>query len=90
MGVFSGGDEMTRRKEVRVLIQRVLEEAALTMRQVADYTGFRYQTVRQWKSGKRVPESESRLRLAEALEKHADRLRTLAAELRAVEDEPDR
>lgn len=63
-------------------VQRVLEGAAFTMRQVAENAGVSYVTVRQWKSGRRVPDAENRDRLAEAFEKHAARLRELAGELR--------
>lgn len=71
-----------KREDARMLVQRVLEQAALSMRQIADYAGLNYTTVRRWRSGDRVPGRENRHRLAAAFEAHADRLRELARELR--------
>ena len=70
------------RKEVRALVQRVLEEARFTMKEAGELMGIGYQTVRRWKAGQRVPDAQTRLRLAEAFERHAGKLQRLAAELR--------
>jgi transcriptional regulator with XRE-family HTH domain len=59
------------------------------MRQVAELAGVSYVTVRQWKSGRRVPDRESRQRLARALRQHSDRLSHLAEELLALEEEAE-
>ncbi|MDP2956716.1 MAG: hypothetical protein Q8N53_09865 [Longimicrobiales bacterium] len=72
---------MTRRREVSRLLKRVLNEAAFTMRHIAEAAGVHYVSVREWKRGKRVPEPESRLRLAAGFRSHAARLLRLAEEL---------
>jgi len=72
---------MIRRKEVGELIERVLDQATFTMRQVAELAGVTYTTVRRWKTRTRVPDADSRRRLASAFRKHAARLQELAREL---------
>jgi transposase len=79
---------MNRRREVRLLLKRVLDQAVYSMRQIAEGAGVHYVSVREWKRGKRVAGHESRLRLASAFRKHAARLQELAEELeQSVEEE---
>ena len=66
-----------------MVVQQVLEGAAFTMRHVAHLTGVSYVTVRQWKSGRRVPDAAARRQLAGALRRHAARLAELADQLDA-------
>ena len=52
------------------------------MRQLAEECGLSYDVVRSWRSGRRRASPESIRRLASGLERRAERLNTLAAELK--------
>jgi transcriptional regulator with XRE-family HTH domain len=67
---------------LRTLIQRVLDEAPFSMRQLADEAGISYDAVRSWAADRRTPRPENLEHLATALERRASRLHEIADELR--------
>jgi transcriptional regulator with XRE-family HTH domain len=67
---------------MRALIQRVLDEAPFSMRQLADEAGISYDAVRSWASDRRTPRPENLEHLADALEQRGSRLHEIADELR--------
>ena len=67
---------------LRALIQRVLDEAPFSMRQLADEAGISYDAVRSWASDRRTPRPENLEHLADALERRGSRLHEIADELR--------
>lgn len=69
---------------LRKLIQRVLDEAPFSMRQLADEAGISYDAIRSWATDRRTPRLESLEHLAAALERRGERLREIADEVRRV------
>lgn len=71
-------------KSLRELIQRVLDEAPFSMRQLAEEAGISYDAIRSWATERRTARQENVSQLASALDRRGERLRLLAAELREV------
>ena len=69
-------------KFLRELIQRVLDEAPFSMRQLAEESGISYDAIRSWASDRRTPRPENLLQLAVALERRGSRLHEIAQEVR--------
>jgi transcriptional regulator with XRE-family HTH domain len=69
-------------KLLRSLIQRVLDEAPFSMRQLADEAGISYDAIRSWATDRRTPRAENLEHLSAALERRGERLRELADEVR--------
>lgn len=77
-------DAESEQRALRLLIQRVLEEAPFSMRQLAEEAGISYDAIRSWATERRTPRPESVQQLATALERLGHRLQGLAGELRQV------
>lgn len=69
---------------LRVLIQRVLDEAPFSMRQLAAEAGISYDTIRSWAADRRTPRPENLAQLAIALEQRGSRLYEIAQEVRSA------
>lgn len=69
-------------KLLRALIQRILDEAPFSMRQLAEEAGISYDAVRSWASDRRTPRPENLEHLAAALERRGSHLHEIADELR--------
>ena len=69
---------------LRMLIQRVLDEAPFSMRQIAEEADISYDAIRSWATDRRTPRPETVQQLAVAIERRGTRLHELAAELRRV------
>lgn len=69
-------------KTLRALIQRVLDEAPFSMRQLAEEAGMSYDAIRSWAADRRTPRTENLEHLAAALERRGSRLHELAEKLR--------
>jgi hypothetical protein len=70
------------REAVHEPLRRALREGPFAMRQLAEECGLSYDVVRSWRSGRRRASPESIRRLASGLERRAERLNALAAELK--------
>lgn len=70
-----------------MFIQRVLDEAPFSMRQIAEEAGISYDAIRSWATDRRTPRPESLEQLAAAMERRGLRLHEMAAELRQVAEE---
>jgi transcriptional regulator with XRE-family HTH domain len=68
----------------RMLIQRVLEEAPFSMRQLAMEAGISYDTARSWATERRTPRPENLKQLADAIQQRGERLHDLARQLRGT------
>lgn len=75
------------REEIRMAVQNVLQQAPLTMRQLAEEAGVSYGALRGWAIGRRVPDAESVERLGSALRRRAERLQELAKQLERTSGE---
>jgi transcriptional regulator with XRE-family HTH domain len=71
-------------KLVRAMIQRVLDEAPFSMRQLAEEAGISYDAIRSWAADRRTPRSENLEHLARALERRGTRLQAIADDVRQV------
>jgi transcriptional regulator with XRE-family HTH domain len=71
---------------LRALIQRVLDEAPFSMRQLAEEAGISYDAVRSWATDRRTPRPENLEHLAGALHRRGSRLGELAEEIRRMTD----
>lgn len=67
------------------MIQRVLDEAPFSMRQLAEDAGVSYDAIRSWATDRRTPKPENLAQLVDALHRRGERLQTLATELREVD-----
>jgi len=63
-------------------VQQVLREAPFAMRQLASEAQLSYDVLRSWRSGRRRANPESARRLADGMAARAERLQTLARDLR--------
>lgn len=74
---------MTRKANVDNLstMRKALAAVTPTLRDVAEWCGVSYATVRAYSTGDRKPTSETELQFAAALRRQAKRLETLAAQL---------
>lgn len=71
-------------KALRVLIQRVLDEAPFSMRQLAEEAGMSYDAIRSWATDRRTPRPENLIQLASALERRGSCLHEIAQEVRSA------
>jgi transcriptional regulator with XRE-family HTH domain len=69
-------------KLLRSLIQRVLDEAPFSMRQLAEEAGISYDAIRSWATDRRTPRPENLEHLAVALDRRSARLREIADDVR--------
>ena len=65
-----------------MLAQKILARCGLSRAQLARDTGINESTIWAWVKGKRAPEPESLLKLAEGLERRSGELTKLADQLR--------
>ncbi len=84
--VYKAMNAHSDQQSLRVLIQRVLDEAPFSMRQIAEEAGVSYDAIRSWATDRRTPRPESLQQLAAAMERRALRLHELTAELRRSRD----
>jgi hypothetical protein len=63
-------------------VQQVLREAPFAMRQLASESQLSYDVLRSWRSGRRRANPDSARRLADGLAARAEKLQTLARDLR--------
>lgn len=73
-----------RRKSVQAMIQRVLDDAPFSMRQIAEEAGVSYDAVRSWATNRRTPKPDNLIQLAEALHRRGDQLHAIGDELRRI------
>ena len=64
------------------LVQRVLRDGPFSMRQLAEDAGLKYDVLRGWAIGRRIPTAENLSRMADGFERRAQQLRQIADELR--------
>ena len=74
-------------KLLRNLIQRVLDEAPFSMRQLAEEAGISYDAIRSWATERRTPRPESLELLATALKRRGERLCEIADDVRRATPE---
>ncbi|CAN5888401.1 MAG: helix-turn-helix transcriptional regulator [Gemmatimonadetes bacterium] len=67
-----------------MLIQKALQEGPFNLRDLADEMGGSYGTLREWSRGARTPRDENVRQIADAFERRAQRLLTLAKRLRGT------
>ena len=67
-----------------MMIQRILDDAPFSMRQLAEDAGVSYDAIRSWATDRRTPKTENLIQLADALERRENHLHALANELRSV------
>ena len=70
--------------ELEDSVRKALRDAPFAMRQLAAESGLSYDVLRSWRSGRRKPNRESIRKLATGLTRRADRLRTIALELKKI------
>lgn len=81
---------MVRDREKAMLVKRALQAAAPNLKELAADEGLNYGTMRAWSAGTRTPGPENLEHISELLDRRADTLRGLAAELRtAANDGPE-
>lgn len=73
-----------RRKTVQMMIQRVLDDAPFSMRQIAEEAGVSYDAVRSWATNRRTPKPDNLVQLADALHRRGDQLHAIGDELRRI------
>lgn len=66
------------------MIERILDEGRVSMRQLAEEAGVSYDTLRSWAIKRTRPKPESLRRLAEGLRRQGGRFNELAEELEGV------
>ena len=81
---------MVRDRDSAELVSRALQTLTPTLRDIADQTSLNYSTIRAWKAALRSPSEQVLEVLAEVADDQADRLRGLAAELRAANRKQNR
>ncbi len=69
------------------LVQRVLRDGPFSMRQFAGDADLKYDVLRGWAIGRRTPTAENLSRMAHGFEQRAQKLLTIAEELRKAADE---
>ena len=72
-----------------MVVERVLEAAPFSMRQLAEEAGVDYGQLRRWRIGRRTPGSDTLRKIAAALEQRGASLREYAEQLRALADHVD-
>ena len=79
-----------RRKAIQAMIQRVLDDAPFSMRQIAEEAGVSYDAVRSWATNRRTPKPENLVQLADALRRRGDQLHVIGDELQKIaQDDED-
>ena len=73
-----------RRKAIQAMIQRVLDDAPFSMRQIAEEAGVSYDAVRSWATNRRTPKAENLVQLADALRRRGDQLHVISDELQKI------
>jgi transcriptional regulator with XRE-family HTH domain len=81
--------EDARRKAVQAMIQRVLDDAPFSMRQIAEEAGVSYDAVRSWATNRRTPKPENLVQLADALRRRGDQLHAIGDELQRIAQDTD-
>lgn len=81
--------EDARRKAVQAMIQRVLDDAPFSMRQIAEEAGVSYDAVRSWATNRRTPKPENLVQLADALRRRGDHLHAIGDELQRIAQDSD-
>lgn len=76
--------EDARRKAVQAMIQRVLDDAPFSMRQIAEEADVSYDAVRSWATNRRTPKPENLVQLADALRRRGDQLHAIGDELQKI------
>lgn len=66
----------------RQMIRQILDASKIPQAQLAAEAGISYASLHAWLTGLRTPSATSLRKLADALERHGERLQTLAKELR--------
>ncbi len=66
------------------VVRKTLDTATPTLRDMAEWVGATYASVRAWRLGTRHPSPQQVTRLARALRRHARRLDRLADKLEEV------
>lgn len=67
--------------EVRRVMDKVFEEAAVSMESLAEEAGISYATLHAWRTGRRNPSRENLRALAAALRRRSAKLAELAEEV---------
>jgi transcriptional regulator with XRE-family HTH domain len=78
-------DDFEKRETIQAMIQRVLDDAPFSMRQIAEEAGVSYDAVRSWATNRRTPKPQNLVQLAHALRRRGARLHLLADELIRME-----
>jgi transcriptional regulator with XRE-family HTH domain len=81
--------EDAQRKSIQMMIQRVLDDAPFSMRQIAEEAGVSYDAVRSWATNRRTPKPENLAQLAEALHRRGDQLHAMGDELQRIAGDGD-
>ena len=76
-----------RRESVQAMVQRVLDDAPFSMRQIAEEAGVSYDAVRSWATNRRTPKPENLVQLGDALHRRGDQLHAIGDELRRLAQE---
>lgn len=74
-------------EEVSKMVERIIEEARLSMATLAEEAGVTTASLYAWANGKRNPTPENLARLADALERRGGELTVLAQGLRQAVEE---
>lgn len=74
-------------EQLREMIDKALDGATASLEDIARSAGVTYNTLYQWKTGRRNPTPENLKRLADAVRGRSDELRELADEIQAAADE---
>jgi transcriptional regulator with XRE-family HTH domain len=83
-------DDSEKRRAIQMMIQRVLDDAPFSMRQIAEEAGVSYDAVRSWATNRRTPKPENLVQLADALRRRGDQLHAIGDELKMIAvREPD-
>jgi transcriptional regulator with XRE-family HTH domain len=72
------------RAEVSEMVQRILKDSGIVLRQLADDSEVSYSLLRQWAAGHRVPTPDSVRRVALGMRKRIRELEALANEIEGV------
>lgn len=79
-----------RQQRLVAALDRALQNAVLTIRDIAAGAGFSYDALMKWRSGRRNPGPEALRAIAETLEQHRSVLKTVADDLREEADRAER
>lgn len=71
-------------KSIQRMLQRVLDDAPFSMREIAEEAGVSYDAVRSWATNRRTPKPENLVQLANALHRRGNQLHAIGDELRTI------